>query len=338
MRQTVVLITGAAGEIGHALIRRIAEQGVEILTLDLQALPPELEQLVAQHFTGSILDEELLDRILARYEVHTVFHLAALLSTRSEFTPITAHQVNVEGTIRLLRFAQAQGLSHGHTVRFFYPSSIAAYGLPDLAAKAAAGQVREEDWGRPITMYGINKLYCEQLGRYFQWHYKQLDAEPQTRRIDFRGIRFPGLISAETVPSGGTSDFVPEMIHAAAQGQPYACFVREDARIPFMTMPDAVDAIFALMEADPTRLRKNVYNIAAFNPSAAEVRDIVTHHFPGAEIRFEPDLKRQAIVDSWPAAVDDSAAREDWGFAPHHDLEAAFRAYLLPRIRQRYSP
>ncbi|MDQ7006485.1 MAG: NAD-dependent epimerase/dehydratase family protein [Acidobacteriota bacterium] len=337
MRQAVVLITGAAGEIGHALITRIAEQKAEILTLDLQALPPALEERVTQHFVGSILDDEVLDRILARYEVDTVFHLAALLSTRSEFTPLTAHQVNVEGTIRLLRFAQAQGLSHGRTVRFFYPSSIAAYGLPDLAAKAAAGAVREEDWGRPITMYGINKLYCEQLGRYFQWHYKQLDAEPQARRIDFRGIRFPGLISAETVPSGGTSDFVPEMIHAAAQGRPYACFVREDARIPFMTMPDAVDAIFALMGADAARLRKNVYNIAAFNPSAGEVSEIVTRHFPAAEIRFEPDLKRQAIVDSWPAAVDDGAAREDWGFDPRHDLETAFEAYLLPRIRQRYS-
>jgi nucleoside-diphosphate-sugar epimerase len=185
-------------------------------------------------------------------------------------------------------------------------------------------------------MYGCNKLYCEQLGRYFSRHYKQLAAETLSGKVDFRAIRFPGLISAMTVPSGGTSDFAPEMIHAAAQSKPYACFVRPDTRIPFMAMPDAVDALLRLARVDRARVTQPVYNISSFNPSAGEVRELVVQGFADADITFEPDLKRQAIVDTWPADVDDTAARRDWGLAPRYDLDRAFSEYLIPGIRQRY--
>ncbi len=337
MRKTATLITGASGEIGHALIESLAQGPSPILTVDLKPLEGAHRDLVAQEFTGSILERNLLERIVAEYEVDTIFHLAALLSTRSEFTPVTAHQVNVEGTLNLLDFAQAQGESHGRPVVFLYPSSIAAYGLPDLETKTRAGAVKEHEWNVPTTMYGCNKLYCEHLGRYYSFNYKQLAAEKLSGKVDFRAIRFPGLISAVTVPSGGTSDFAPEMIHAAAQGEPYHCFVRPDARIPFMVMTDAVDALLALAGADRARLRQSVYNITAFNPSAAEIRDLVREGFPAAEIGFEPDPKRQAIVDTWPADVDDTAAREDWGLAPRHGAEAAFRDFLIPNIRERYA-
>jgi nucleoside-diphosphate-sugar epimerase len=218
-----------------------------------------------------------------------------------------------------------------------YPSSIAAYGLPDLETKARAGRVRERDWAQPTTMYGCNKLYCEQLGRYYARFYKQLAAERASGRVDFRSVRFPGLISAMTVPSGGTSDYAPEMIHAAAQGVPYACFVRPDTRIPFMTMPDGVEALLKLAAAPVERLTRTAYNVRAFNPSAEEIRATVLRAFPSATITWENDTKRQSIVDSWPADVDDSAAREDWGFAPQYDFETAFSDYLIPRIRERYS-
>ncbi|MEO2089158.1 MAG: NAD-dependent epimerase/dehydratase family protein, partial [Gemmataceae bacterium] len=266
-----------------------------------------------------------------------VFHLAALLSTRSEFSPALAHKVNVEGTLNLLEFAQKEGESHGRQVVFFYPSSIAAYGLPDAATKTRAGRVQEDEFNFPTTMYGANKLYCEHLGRYYDRHFRQLSAEPKAGKIDFRCIRFPGLISADTVPSGGTSDYVPEMIHAAAQGQPYACFVQPDARIPFMAMPDAVDAIIKLTTADKKRLSRVVYNIGAFAPSAGEVEAIVRRAFPAADISYKLDAKRAAIVDSWPANVDDSAARADWGLAPKYDLATAFGEYLIPNIQKRYS-
>jgi threonine 3-dehydrogenase len=336
MRKPVILITGAGGEIGHGLMTRLAGPTRSIITLDVAPLDRALAPLVTREFTGSITDVDLLDRLLAEFEVDLVFHLAALLSTRSEFTPTTAHHVNVEGTLNLLEFAQRQGESHGRHVVFVYPSSVAAYGLPSLEAKTRTGRVREDDFLTPTTMYGCNKLYCEQLGRYYTKFYKQLAADAASRRVDFRAVRFPGLISAVTMPSGGTSDFAPEMIHAAARGEPYACFVRPDTTIPFMAMPDAIDALLTLASAPAQSLTRTAYNVAAFTKSAADICDVVVSAFPDAKITFAVDAKRQAIVDSWPADVDDGAARADWGFRPAHDFDRAFSEYLIPTIRRRY--
>jgi len=336
MRKPVVLITGAGGEIGHGLIARLAGPTRSIITLDVAPLDKALRPLVTREFNGSITDVDLLDRLLAEFEVDLVFHLAALLSTRAEFTPTTAHHVNVEGTLNLLEFAQRQGESHGRHVVFVYPSSVAAYGMPSLEAKTRAGRVREDDFLTPTTMYGCNKMYCEQLGRYYTRFYKQLAADAASRRVDFRCVRFPGLISAVTMPSGWTSDYAPEIIHAAARGEPYACFVRPDTTIPFMAMPDAIDALLTLASAPAGALTRTAYNVSAFSKSAADIRDVVAGAFPEAKITFAVDAKRQAIVDSWPADVDDSAARADWGFRPAHDFERAFSEYLIPTIRQRY--
>jgi threonine 3-dehydrogenase len=337
IRKPVVLITGAGGEIGHGLIEHLSNEGRQpVITLDVNPLEPGLARRVQREFTGSIMDKPLLERVLSEFEVETVYHLAALLSTRSEFTPVTAHQVNVEGTLNLLEFSQHEAESHGRPVTFLYPSSIAAYGLPDLDTKRRAGKVKEDDFNTPSTMYGANKLYCEQLGRYYAKFYKQLAAEPQSGRVDFRCVRFPGLISALTVPSGGTSDYAPEMIHAAAKGEPYACFVRPDTQIPFMAMPDGIAALLALARAPKAALTRSAYNLAAFNPTAEQVRDEVIRAFPNAQLTWHNDVKRQGIVDSWPADVDDTAARRDWGFAPQYDFHRAFRDYLIPTIGSRY--
>jgi threonine 3-dehydrogenase len=336
VRVPVVLVTGAGGEIGHGLIVRLAATGRTVVTIDISPLDPQLTPHVRREFIGSITDRALLERVLAEFEIDLVFHLAALLSTRAEFTPVTAHHVNVEGTLNLLEFAHHEGESHGRPVTFMYPSSIAAYGLPDLATKNRVGRVREDEWTNPMTMYGCNKLYCEQLGRYYARHYKQLAAEATARRVDFRCVRFPGLISAATVPSGGTSDYAPEMIHAAARGAPYACFVRPDTRIPFMVMPDAVSAIVELARAPREQLTRTAYNLSAFSPSAEEIHRVVLKAFPDAKITWSNDVKRQSIVDSWPAEVDDDAARRDWGFAPKYDFTRAFDDYLIPAIRERY--
>jgi threonine 3-dehydrogenase len=338
VRKPVVLITGAGGEIGHGLIERLAGDAHRaIVTLDIARLDPPIVSKVDREITGSILDRSVLERVLAEFQVELVFHLAALLSTRSEFTPVTAHQVNVEGTLNLLEFAQHEAESHGRPVVFMYPSSVAAYGLPDLETKMRAGKVKEDEWAHPTTMYGCNKLYCEHIGTYYARHYKQLAAERPSGRVDFRAVRFPGLISAMTLPAGGTSDYAPEMIHAAARGEPYACFVRPDTRIPFMAMPDGVDALLKLASAPRQRLTRTAYNVAAFSPSAEEIRTVVSQSFPDAEITWEADPKRQGIVDSWPAEIDDSAARADWGFSTRFDFHTAFSEYLIPKIRERYS-
>jgi nucleoside-diphosphate-sugar epimerase len=337
VRKPVVLITGAGGEIGHGLIERLAQRGDRaIVTIDISRLDASIARKVDREVTGSILDRAVLERLMAEFEIDLIFHLAALLSTRAEFTPVSAHQVNVEGTLGLLEFAQHESESHGRRVVFLYPSSIAAYGLASLEAKQAAGRVAEDDHLHPVTMYGCNKLYCELLGTYYARHYKQLAAEPMSGRVDFRCVRFPGLISAETLPAGGTSDYAPEMIHAAARGEPYACFVRPDTRIPFMAMPDGVDALLTLASTPRDRLRRTAYNVGAFNPSAEEIRDVVADAFSGAQLTWQIDRKRQRIVDSWPADVDDSAARADWNFSPRYDFASAFSDYLIPTIKRRY--
>ena len=307
-----------------------------VIRVEVGRLDGELAPLAQREFTGSITDASLLDRMLSEFEVDCVFHLAALLSTRAEFTPITAHHVNVEGTINLLEFAQKQGESRGRPVCFLYPSSIATYGLPDLAAKIRAGRVREDQYAHPTTMYGCTKLYCEEVGRYYRHFYKRLSVGV-TPRVDFRSLRFPGLMSATTVPSGGTSDYASEMIHAAARGEPYQCFVRPDTTIPFMAMPDAAEALLRLAAAPREQLSRTTYNVGAFSRSAAEIREVVAGAFPTARITYKIDEKRQGILDSWPADVDDSAARADWGFRPAYDFDRAFREYLIPTIRRYYS-
>lgn len=337
MRKEVILITGANGEVGHGLIAHLGRsEGARVVALDLQPLDPALLPSCYRFIQGDILDGMLLGRLVSEYEIRAIYHLASLLSTRAEFTPEAAHRVNVEGTLNLLRLGVEQAHWQGRPVLFLYPSSIAAYGLPNLAAKEHAGRAREDEWAQPTTMYGCNKLYCEHLGRYYARHYRQLAADTSTASIDFRCLRFPGLISAETLPTGGTSDYGPEMLHQAAQGEPYACFVREDTRLPFMAMPDAVKALLMLSAAPRERLNRLVYNVTSFSLSAGEIYKLVQRAFAGAVVSFEPDVKRQAIVDSWPADIDDSAARQDWGWQPDYGAERAFNEYLVPAVARRY--
>jgi nucleoside-diphosphate-sugar epimerase len=335
MRKKVTLVTGAAGEVGTSLVQKLTETSPRtVLTLDLSSLPTMLPTGHV-HVQGDILDRSLLSRLVAEYEIECIFHLAALLSTRSEFTPEQAHRVNVEGTLELLRLASEQSQWRGEPVQFIFPSSIAVYGLPTLEAKARYSRVREWEWTNPTTMYGCNKLYCELLGSYLSQHYKQLSAEKPVM-IDFRSLRFPGLISAFTLPSGGTSDYAPEMVHAAAKGEPYRSFVAPEVQIPFMAMPDAIHALLRLAAAPKESLTRLVYNVTSFSLTAAEVRDLVLSAFPDARIEFAPDKKRQAIVDTWPADLDDTAARRDWKWEPEYDAERAFQEYLVPNIRKRY--
>ncbi len=335
MRKKGILITGAAGEIGDALIRSLSQQDQnQVITLDVRPLPAETSTMVT-HITGDIMDQALLARLVSEYEIATIYHLAALLSTRAEFTPEAAHRVNVEGTLGLLKLASEQSQWRGEPVLFIFPSSVAAYGMPDLETKARYPMVREWEWNYPRTMYGCNKLYCELLGTYYSENFRQLAAERPVM-LDFRSVRFPGLISAYTVPSGGTSDYGPEMLHAAAQNSPYACFVSEEACIPFMAMPDAVTALTLLAAAPAKALSRRVYNVTSFSLTAAEFREQVLNYFPGADITFNPDKKRQGIVDSWPAGLNDHDARRDWGWQPAYGLERAFEEYLVPNIRNRY--
>lgn len=323
-------MTGACGEIGAALLRRLAgePEAGPVVSVDLRPLPDGLgEAAPREHFRGDILNEALWERLERRFRPRRVFHLAAVLSTRAEEVPHLAHRVNAEGAARLLarslRWADA-----GRPTVFFFPSSIAVYGFASRAEKRAADPVAEDERLDPRTIYGAQKLYVERLGAAME------RAEPG---LDFRAARFPGLISADTLPQGGTSDWAPELIHAAARGEPYSCFVDEDARLPFCAMPDAVEGIRRLAFADKSRLARTAYNFGGASLSAGEIIARVRRDFPALEVRFALDRDRARIVAGWPAAVDDRAARRDFGFAPERDAETLFSEYLVPGIRRRYA-
>ncbi len=337
MSKKVVLITGANGEIGHGLITNLCgNDNLEIVALDLNSLDDSLMPHCADFIQGDILNPEIIAHLKNDYRFNTIYHLASLLSTSAEKNPELAHKVNVDGTMNLFQIALEHGKMNDKAVKFLYPSSIAAYGIENLAEKQKAGTISEDQYLAPTTMYGCNKLYCENLGRYYMSHYRQLTQDTSKILLDFRGLRFPGLISADTLPTGGTTDFGPEMLHHAAQNIPYACFVRPDTRLPFMAMPDAIKSLLHLENAPRESLRKTVYNVTSFSPTAEEIYKIVLTAFPNSEITFKLDAKRQGIVDSWPEDIDDSAARKDWGWSPDYDQDRAFNDYLIPAIRARY--
>jgi len=335
MSEKQVLVTGACGEIGQALVQELSKKnGFRIVTADFAPLPDSIKNLSAEHVQGDLLYKI---KTFYDYDFDIIFHLAASLSSKAEIATEEAHRINVDGTMQLLMLAAYRSEKYSTPVKFIFPSSIAAYGMPNRDAKKNAGLVREEEWDNPHTMYGCNKLYCEKLGTYYSKFHgqKHLDDVPPVM-LDFRALRFPGLISAFTLPSGGTSDYGPEMLHAAAQGIPYECFVREDTKISFMAMPDAIKSMLMLMDAPREALTSNVYNVAAFAITADEFCERAMKAFPGEKITFVPNPRRQGIVDSWPEDVDDSRARADWGWTPDYDVDRFFDDYFLPEIRKRY--
>jgi len=335
MSEKQVLVTGACGEIGQALVQGLAQRGgYRIVTADFMPLPDSISALSAEHVQGDLVYKI---KTFYDYDFDIIFHLAASLSSKAEVATEEAHRINVEGTMQLLMLAAYRSEKYNKAVKFLFPSSIAVYGMANADEKKKAGVVREDAWNTPHTMYGCNKLYCEKLGMYYGKYYgqKHLDVNPPTM-LDFRAIRFPGLISAFTLPSGGTSDYGPEMLHAAAQGKPYTCFVRDDTKISFMAMPDAIKSLLMLMDVPREKLSNHVYNIAAFALTAEEFRQRALQAFPQAKINFEANPRRQGIVDSWPEDVDDSLARADWNWKPEYDVDRFFDDYFLPEIRKRY--
>lgn len=338
MKRPSIVITGAGGEVGHALIEHFTKEDThQVIGIDLREVyTPENPPKDFLAVRGDITSRDLIEDIFTKHEVHQVFHLAAVLSSGGERNPEKTHHVNVEGSFNLISAAHAHGKKYGRSVTFIYPSTIATYGIPTLEEKNTSGKLSEDQYLNAITMYGINKLYVEHLGRYYSTHYKLLDSTDGDVKLDFRAVRFPGLMSSETVPSGGTSDYGSEMIHAAAQNKAYSCFVSPTAKLPFMTMPDGIRALIELSKAPRKDLTRCVYNVGAFAVTAAEIRDELTKYFPHIEVSFAPNRLREQIVDTWPGDIDDSAANRDWGWKAEHSFTDAFGSYLIPGITKKY--
>jgi len=240
--------------------------------------------------------------VMQIHRVDTIYHLAALLSAVGEQRPLQAWQLNVNGLVNVLEAARQ------YKCALFFPSSIGAFG-PDTPRKRTP-QVTIQ---RPTTMYGVTKVVGEML------------CEDYHRRfaMDTRGLRFPGLISYQTEPGGGTTDYAVEIFRQALQHGVYTCYLRADARLPMMYMPDAIRAMIELMEVEPARLiHRNAYNLGAVDFTPAEIAEAIKKRIPAFHIEYAVDPRRQAIADSWPESVDDSAAREEWKWAPRYGLDA----------------
>lgn len=337
MSKPLALVTGANGEVGHTLIPLLSKQNYEIIAIDITNIGSDLKPFIKEFYLGTVTKSGFLRSVFDKHNFDVVFHLAALLSTSAEKEPEKAHIVNVGGTSITLRMTNEKANKLKKNIKFIFPSTIAVYGLPTLDEKANNPKVKEIDFLNPITMYGINKLYCENLGVYYTKYYKLLSTN-SPKYLDFRCVRFPGLISALTVPAGGTSDFAPEMIHTAAQGKSYESFVREDSVLPFMAMPDAVKSLMVLVKSPKEKMTRFVYNVSSFSATAKEIENVVTQVFPQTSISYNPDTKRQKIVDSWPADIDDSTARKDWGWSPDYDMKKTFKDYLIPEVSSKYNP
>ena len=319
MGNKVIFITGSNGEMGQCLIESFNKEGFDnIVALDLEK---KKNGLNANFIKGSILDRELLNDINEKYEISEIYHLAAILSTKAEKNPLLANDVNINGSKNIFKLGEQQAIKQHKDIPFFFPSSIAVYGVENQKNKI----YQENESQNPITIYGANKLYAEKLGLYYSQHYNQLSNNQNF--IDFRSLRFPGLISASTIPSGGTSDFIPEMWHEIKKQNYYECFVNEESRLPFLAMPDAISAIEKLMQYEQ-ELPSRIYNVTSFNPSAKEFFNFIKNKNKNAKISYNVNPIRQKIVDSWPSDINDNLAKKEWGWAPHYDLEKTMNEYL----------
>lgn len=296
-----VLVTGSLGQIGSELVMKLRREygNGHIIASDIRCMENE----VVESGPFEILDvtdgNEVL-RVANRFKVDSILHLAAMLSASAEAKPQKAWNLNMDGLINVLEAARVLGL------KVFVPSSIGAFGSETPKHKAPQVTIQ-----RPSTMYGINKVAGELLCDYYFHKYG----------VDARGVRFPGLISYGAPPGGGTTDYAVEIYYEALRKKSYTCFVHQDTCLDMMYMPDALNAVIQLMEADPEKLRfRNSYNITAMSVTPENIANEIKKHVPSFVVDYKIDPVRQAIADSWPDSLDDSAARQDWGFNSKFDL------------------
>ncbi|MBM3310178.1 MAG: NAD-dependent epimerase/dehydratase family protein, partial [Candidatus Aminicenantes bacterium] len=256
-----------------------------------------------------------VEDLIRRYGIDTVYHLAAILSATGEKDPLRAWNININGTVNILEAARKAG-----GVRVFIPSSIAAFGPETPRLKTP-----QETVLRPKTIYGVTKVAGELLAEYYVRRFG----------LDVRGGRFPGIISYETPPGGGTTDYAVAIFYEAVKAGRYTCFLREDSRLPMMYMPDCLKSIVDLMAADFGHLRHHAdFNLAAMSFTPGELAAEIQKHIPGFVVEYKPDF-RQAIADSWPESIDDSAAREEWGWRPDYDLAAMTQDMITVLCRRK---
>jgi len=311
-----ILVTGAYGQIGSELVPALCDRfGADrVIASDIKMAHIGVRDQESRHEQIDCTQLSQIQEIVRRYDVGTIYHLAALLSARAEDTPQLAWAVNMGGLRNVLEVARQ------FDVAVFFPSSIGAFGPG--TPRDATPQVTVQ---RPSTIYGVTKVSGELLCDYYA----------QRFGVDTRGLRLPGLISFTAPPGGGTTDYAVDIFYGAIRYRHYTCFLEHDTRLDMMYMPDAIAAMIKLMEADPARLNhRNAYNVAAMSFAPENLAVEIARHVPDFAMDYQVDPLRQAIADSWPRSMDDSAARGDWDWAPHYTIEA-MTSDMLVRLGSR---
>lgn len=313
-----ILVTGAVGQIGSELTLALRQRygNENVVATGHRTRPSEALRSSGPFEFIDVTRLETLNEVVAKYEIDTIYHMAAVLSVVGEEKPHVAWDVNINGLYNVLEVARERPLA-----RVFCPSSIAVFG-----PETPRDNTPQETILRPKTMYGVSKVAGELLCDYYARRF----------HVDVRGVRYPGIISSETLPGGGTTDYAVEIFYKAIEEGRYVCFLREDTVLPMMYMPDCIKATIDLMEAERDGLKHYAdFNLASISFSPAELVAEIQKHIPEFMCEYEPDF-RQAIADSWPRSIDDSAARQEWGWEPSYDL-AAMAADMLEKLRERHA-
>jgi nucleoside-diphosphate-sugar epimerase len=315
---TKILVTGACGQIGSELTLALRHRyGNDNVLATGHKTKPSEELCGSGPFEFiDVTRRETIEEVVKKYNIDTIYHLAAILSAAGEQKPHLAWNVNMNGLYNVLEVAREREM-----VRVFCPSSIAVFG-----PETPGDNTPQETILLPKTMYGVTKVAVVLLCNYY---FKRFG-------LDVRGVRYPGIISSETLPGGGTTDYAVEIFYEALKHKRYTCFLREDTVLPMMYMPDCIKGTIDLMEADLSRLKHHAdFNLAAMSFSAGELVAEIKRHIPEFICEYKPDF-RQEIADSWPRSIDDSAAREEWGWDPDYDL-AAITVDMLEKLGKRYA-
>ncbi len=316
MSKEKILVTGATGQIGSELTLKLRKKyGNDNVVAAGHKRKPSEKLLESGPFVYlDVTDKEAIEKVVKEYEIDTIYHLAAVLSAIGEEKPQLAWHVNINGLYNVLEVAREYGL-----LRVFWPSSIAVFGPEAPRVNTPQNTVLI-----PRTVYGVTKVAGELLCNYYFTKFG----------VDVRSVRYPGIISSETLPGGGTTDYAVEIFYEAIKHRRYVCFVREDTVLPMMYMPDCLKAALDLMEADADKITcRTSYNVSAMSFSAGELVAEIKKYIPDFTCEFKPDF-RQKIADSWPMSIDDSAARRDWGWKPAYDLAAMTRDMIEKLTRK----
>ena len=300
MTKERILVIGAGGQIGSVLTDalRSVHGADHVIASDMRELPDTGGPSVVLN----ALDGAALEAVVTKYKINQIYHLAAILSATGEKDPMWAWNINMNSLFNVLEIARTKAL---HKV--YFPSSIAVFGR-----EANHYDTPQHEVLIPETVYGISKVAGENWANYYFRRYG----------VDIRSMRYPGIIGYQSLPGGGTTDYAVDIYHYATRGEPFECFLRHDTALPMLYMPDAIRATIELMEAAASKISiRTSYNLSGMSFTPAEIAASIKKEVPGFSISYKPDF-RQKIADSWPASIDDSAARRDWGWKPEFDLDA----------------